>query len=86
MEAFTAEAVFGGVVLLAVLGLLVTGTLRLDREVKDRDKLLDIKDDTIKEQRKTIDTLTKQAEVTNHFLQDIREAAYGPSRDRHQDG
>jgi hypothetical protein len=77
-EGFSAEGIFGGIVLLTVLSLLISGTLRLGREVVERDKIIALKDHTIQEQRETIKTLTRQAEVTNHFLQDIREAAYGP--------
>jgi hypothetical protein len=80
MEGLGVEAVFGGAVLLAVLGLLLSGKLRLEREVLDRDKIISLKDQTIEAQAQTIATLTTQSEVTNHFLADIRHAAYAPER------
>ena len=72
---FTAEGIFGGVILLALLTLLFSGKLRLEREVRDKDKIIDLKDKTISEQSNTIKTLISQAEVTNTLLGELRESA-----------
>lgn len=69
------EAIFGGIVFTFFLGLLLAGKLRLEREIHAKDEVIEIKDDTIKEQRKTIDTLTERDEVTHHLLKELRDLA-----------
>lgn len=70
-----AESIFSGIVLLALLVLLLTGKIRLEREITDRDKIIVVKDKTIDEQAKTINTLLIQAEITNALLTEVRNAA-----------
>jgi len=71
-----ADAIFGGLVLLFVLGLILAGKIRLDREVTFRDELLSIKDSIIEEQNNTISELISNAKVTHTLLREIRSAAY----------
>lgn len=76
---FDPEAVFGGIVLVFLLTLIFSGKIRLEweleRQEKDSEKLLLIKDETIQEQQKTIETLTTRDEVTHHLLQELRDLA-----------
>lgn len=73
VEGLDPQQIFGGAVLLFVLGLLLAGKLRLEREVKAKDEVIAIKDDTIAQHVATIERLTASDRVTLHLLQEIRD-------------
>lgn len=71
----TIESVFGGLILLGVITLLVKGTLRLEREIEYRDKTIATQEETIREQRKTIESTMAHFSVTKDLLQDLKDNA-----------
>lgn len=81
LEGVSPESIFGGLILLTVLSLLVSGKLRLEREVNAKNEVIEIKNETIEEQRKTIAILVQRDEVTHHLLREIRNVAYGHGAD-----
>lgn len=69
------EAIFGGVILLFVLGLLVVGKLRLDREITAMQAIIDVHMVTIEQQKTTIEALIARDNETLHLLRELRDAA-----------
>lgn len=69
------EEVFGGAVLLLLLGLLLSGKIRFEREVIARSEIIDIHEETIRKQQETIDALTSRERESLVLLRELREAA-----------